>query len=77
MLKTLFNYVAVLPPATLLRKENLTEASSCKCCKIFQNSFLTDHLPVIAPASPNLSFSYSAFGVCFFSYPVTGNGLQI
>ena len=36
--------VTGLRPATLLKKETLAQLFSCKFCKIFKNTFFTEHL---------------------------------
>ena len=43
-----FNKVAGLRSATLLKK-TLTQVFSCEFCKIFRNTFFTEHLWTTAP----------------------------
>ena len=40
-----------LRPATLLKKETLAQVFSCEFCKMFKNTFLTEHLRTTASAS--------------------------
>ena len=44
----LFNKVAGLRPATLLKNEILTQVFSCEICEIFKNTFLYRTPPVVA-----------------------------
>ena len=39
-----FNKIAGLRPATLLKKETLTQVFSCEFCEISKNTFYTEHL---------------------------------
>ena len=48
MPESLFNKVTSLKPATLLRKETLAQVFSCEFCKIFINTFFTEHLRATA-----------------------------
>ena len=40
LLESLFNKVPGFRPATLLRKETLTQVFSCEFCKTFKNTIL-------------------------------------
>ena len=46
---SLFNTVAGLRPAALVKKLTLAQVFSCEFCEISKNTFLTEHL--WAPAS--------------------------
>ena len=39
-----FNKVAGLRSATLLKKETLAQVFSCEFCEIFKNTFFTEHI---------------------------------
>ena len=47
-----FNNVAGLRPmaCTFIKKETLTQVFSCEFCKIFKNTFFTEHLQMTASA---------------------------
>ena len=42
--ESLFDKLAGLRPATLLKKENLVQVFSCEFCEISKNTFFTEHL---------------------------------
>ena len=39
----------MLRPATFIKKETLAQAFFCKFCKVFKNTFFTEHLHTSAP----------------------------
>ena len=39
-----FFLIAGLRPATLLKKDTLTQVFSCEFCKFFKNTFFTEHV---------------------------------
>ena len=48
MPQSLFNKVAGLRPANLLKKETLVQVFSCEFCEIFKKNFFTEQMLAIA-----------------------------
>ena len=65
-----YNKVACLRPATLFKKETLTQVFSCQFCEISKTPFFIEHLlRLLRNASiNNNSFKYICVGVCLIPW---------
>ena len=66
MVKVFSSRIIGLKPATLIKKETLTQAFFCESCEIFKNTFFTEHFRVNASGRPII-----LTGDCLFVFHFT------